>query len=191
MDTRFVLTVGLLGGIALGAGEPDSAAATKGWLGVYTESLSRPMMIALDVEGGALVTDVADSSPASAAGIVVGDLIVSVDGRAVDGPSALRRIVRELPDRSTEVGLRRRGKSQRVKVRLVSRAASESPSEFQWQDVPAEALREARKALKDLRPGVRQRLELQQGSMESLRKEIDDLKRELEQLREQVLKREK
>jgi S1-C subfamily serine protease len=48
----------------------------------------------LDVEEGALVTDVAPDSPADQAGIEPGDVIVEVDGLDVSNPEDVREGVR-------------------------------------------------------------------------------------------------
>jgi len=189
--TRSWLAVALLAAAAFAAGESDSAGAQKGWLGVYTESLSKPMMVALNVEHGVLVTEVAEESPAASAGIAMGDLILSVDGVSVESPSDLRRAVRERPGRKVDIGIRRKGKEQRASATLESRQAAEQPSEYEWQGAPLEALREARKAIRELKPGTEKQVEIYRGSMESLRKEVEELKHELDQLREQVQKRER
>jgi len=183
--TQSFLMITLLGTVALGAGDADTAAA-RGWLGVYTEALSKPMLVALDVEGGALVAEVAENSPAAAAGIEIGDLLLSVDGKVVDSPSGLKQLIRERPGARVEVVCRRRGKERRVSATLDSRAITESPADFQWQGAPLEALREARKAMRELKPEVRKQFETRHGSMESLRKEVENLKQELKQLREQI-----
>jgi S1-C subfamily serine protease len=45
---------------------------------------------AYPAKGGALVANLDDGGPAASAGVLVGDLIVELDGVAIDGPDALR-----------------------------------------------------------------------------------------------------
>jgi len=58
-------------------------------------------------------------SPARAAGLAAGDVIVSVGGRAVDRVATLQRVVRALgPGAVTDVGFVRQGAERTVRVRL-------------------------------------------------------------------------
>jgi len=73
-------------------------------------------------ESGAFVVDVIPNSAADRAGIEVGDLITSVDGRPVASPEEVARIVRGLdPDDSMRLALERNGVSGDVSVQLGSR----------------------------------------------------------------------
>lgn len=51
----------------------------------------------LDAERGALVKQVSDDSPAAAAGLEPGDVVLRYQGEAVESAAALRRLVRETP----------------------------------------------------------------------------------------------
>ncbi|MBM3323431.1 PDZ domain-containing protein [candidate division WOR-3 bacterium] len=184
---RVVAVLAVFASLALAGAEGDSTGPHKGWLGVYTETLSRPMLVALDVGHGVLVTEVADGSPAAQAGIEPGDVLLSIDRTTLEDPQVLRRVVRELPGRSIEVALRRRGKERRLNVTLESRKVEERTGDFEWRSAPVEALREARKALRQF--GQEKRSRVYQESMDSLRKELDGLRRELDELREQLRKK--
>ncbi|MEO0077820.1 MAG: PDZ domain-containing protein [candidate division WOR-3 bacterium] len=184
---RVMLVLALLMVALAVAGQESDTVGYKGWLGVYTETLSKPMLVALDLDHGVLVTDVADGSPAAQAGIEMGDVLLSIDQTQLDAPQALRRAVRELPGRSVEIVLRRRGKERRVRVTLESRKVEDRPGEFEWRSAPIEALREARRALRQFGPEKRSRL--YQESIEALRKEIEGLRRELDELRDQLRKK--
>lgn len=73
-------------------------------------------------EAGAFVVDVIPNSAADRAGIEVGDLITSVDGRPVASPEEVARIVRGLdPDDSMTVTRERDGVTNEVSVQLGSR----------------------------------------------------------------------
>ncbi len=81
------------------AGEPVGTA----WLGIRGESLT-------DGRAGASIVEVTDGSPASIAGLMEGDLIVSSDGRPIDTMDALRADIQlRLPDMTVTLGFLRDG----------------------------------------------------------------------------------
>ena len=68
----------------------------------------------------------ADGGPAKAAGIEVGDLIVSIDGRAVDRVSSLQRIVRtHKVGETVPVDVLRYGSKKAIRVKLVEAAMTQ------------------------------------------------------------------
>ena len=82
-------------------------AVKRGLLGVTISDFTADSAKAFGVQGvGALVQDVAPNSAAEKAGILVGDVIVSVDGQPIQNASDLRNTV----------GLQRSGESVRLTV---------------------------------------------------------------------------
>src|SRR6201999_2893132 len=73
-------------------------AARRGMIGATVQAVTDELAQAFNLPSrdGALVTRVADGSPAAKAGLVNGDLITSFDGKAVDARS-LPRIVANTP----------------------------------------------------------------------------------------------
>jgi serine protease Do len=67
-------------------------------LGMTVDSLSSQLADYFGTKRGVLVTSVTDGSAASKAGIKAGDVITSVNGRAVDDPSDVRRETQNLND---------------------------------------------------------------------------------------------
>ena len=93
----------------------------RGWLGVRIEDVPDDMakQLAMDVPRGALVAGVEDKGPAAAAGILEGDVIVSVDGQQIDAGHALPRLVADEPvGKTVSVVLLRDGKEKTVDVTL-------------------------------------------------------------------------
>lgn len=68
-----------------------------------------------------VIGSVADGSPAEAAGILPGDLVLSVAGRPVDTWDELDLLIMERADREVEVALRRDGEVRAVRVTPVGR----------------------------------------------------------------------
>jgi C-terminal processing protease CtpA/Prc len=91
--------------------------ADGGYLGVSTEEETEHS------EGGARVTRVVEDSPADAAGILEGDIIVKIDDDVIRGPLRLRqRIVERDPGEEVEVVVIRDGKRRTLDVELGDRS---------------------------------------------------------------------
>ena len=73
----------------------SSGIVERGFLGVLVQSLDEELAESFGLEAteGALVAQVNPDSPAERAGIRVGDIIVKFDGKPVDSPRSLARIV--------------------------------------------------------------------------------------------------
>ena len=73
----------------------------RGWLGVFIQEVTPDIAesLGLDEATGALVSTVNELSPAQAAGLEPGDVIISFDGKAIEKMRDLPRIVAE-----TEIG---------------------------------------------------------------------------------------
>ncbi|MBW2262045.1 MAG: trypsin-like peptidase domain-containing protein [Deltaproteobacteria bacterium] len=69
----------------------EHGSVKRSWLGVSIQTLTAPLAKAfgLSGDGGALVSEVVDGSPADKAGIEIGDVILSFDGKTIDGIEAL------------------------------------------------------------------------------------------------------
>ncbi len=84
----------------------------RGLLGVNIGPVTPDVAETYDLEdtSGAFVTEVSSGSAAEAAGIVIGDVIVSVDGETMDGPGTLRNTIGLLrPGDTVTVGYVREG----------------------------------------------------------------------------------
>ena len=71
----------------------------RGWLGVTVQEITPEIAEAMELESsqGVLIADVIKGSPAAEAGIRQGDVVVSINGKEVNDPSALQFLVSEIP----------------------------------------------------------------------------------------------
>lgn len=88
---------GALEGIPHFAGAGEGEEISRGYLGVELLQPSDALRRALGGRDGrgVLIDTVSDESPAAAAGLRAGDLIVALDGKDVESTAALRRMIRE------------------------------------------------------------------------------------------------
>lgn len=73
------------------AAKSGGKSVRRPWLGATLQTVSKEIAesLGLDRPNGALVAEFADNSPAAAAGLKRGDIIVAIDGQAVGDPEAL------------------------------------------------------------------------------------------------------
>jgi len=93
----------------------------RGWLGVQIQPVNPDIAesLALKSAKGALVSEAQADSPAKKAGIEAGDVITAVDGKAVDSPKELARLIAGTnPGKPVEITIWRDGKSEDLKVDL-------------------------------------------------------------------------
>ena len=91
----------------------------RGWLGVRIQPVTAGIAesLGLDKARGALVTDVDNDGPASAAQIQAGDVVLAFDGKPIDRSRQLPRLVAGTPSgREVPVTLWRDGKEMPIKV---------------------------------------------------------------------------
>ena len=100
----------------------------RGWLGVTIQNVDRTLAesFGLDRPQGALVAQVGDDSPAEAAGIEPGDIIVNVDGSDIEVSADLPHVVGLIaPDTKVNMVVIRDGEPTRLRVRIGSLGADE------------------------------------------------------------------
>ena len=93
----------------------------RGLLGVLIQDLTPDIAEAMRVEadGGAVISRVLPGSPAAEAGLKAGDVILSLDGKAVASSAELRnRIGLMAPGRKVELGVVRKGRRLTVEATL-------------------------------------------------------------------------
>lgn len=94
---------------------------TRGWLGVGIQQLTADLAekFTVDENTGVLVNEVFEGDPAARAGIHPGDIITKVDGKTVETPSTLAKIIAGFnPGYNAKVEILRDGKKQQLTVEL-------------------------------------------------------------------------
>jgi S1-C subfamily serine protease len=99
------------------------------WIGAQFQAVSREIAdsLGMDRPSGALVSDVRPDGPAADAGLKRGDVVVSVDGQAIDDPEGLGyRLATHPLGISVALGVARGGRTLSLPVKLT--AAPEVPA---------------------------------------------------------------
>lgn len=110
----------------------------RGWLGVSIQPVTKDIAesFGLKKAEGALVGDVTSDSPAKEAGVLRGDIIVSLDGKSVENPTVLKNLVAQKTVGS-EIPLTviRDGKKETLEVKI-GELATEDQTEKSKSDSP-------------------------------------------------------
>ncbi|HEU4929775.1 MAG TPA: PDZ domain-containing protein, partial [Candidatus Krumholzibacteria bacterium] len=108
---------------------PKEATKKSGYIGVYMQELTDEVRegLDMDVTKGVLVSGVQDDSPAAAAGVEEGDVVVSFGGKDVDSPEDLSAAVRAYqPGSQAKMEVVRDGKTKSITLTVGDRPESES-----------------------------------------------------------------
>ena len=99
----------------------DDGEVTRGWLGVQIQPVTEDIAESLGVEGteGAIVADAQANGPAAGAGIQSGDIILEVNGEAMEDPRDLSEtIARFEPNTEVTITVLREGGEREIEVTL-------------------------------------------------------------------------
>jgi serine protease Do len=119
----------------------SSGAVTRGWLGVGIQDISDEVAEYYGIKDkkGVLVTEVFPGDPADSAGIKPKDIIVSVNGKAIDSTRKLTGIIADtIVGDTAKIDVLRNGKSKTFDVKIAKReetklAAKSTPKENKQQ----------------------------------------------------------
>jgi serine protease Do len=77
----------------------EKGSVTRGWLGVQIQAVTLQIADALGMKQaeGALIAEAQADGPAARAGVVAGDIVLSVNDRAIKDPSALSKLIAGSP----------------------------------------------------------------------------------------------
>jgi S1-C subfamily serine protease len=102
--------------------------STQGYLGVDLADVDQEKAQALKLKEvrGAVITLIDHDAPAGQIGLKVNDVVVKLNGQAVEGAEQLRRMLREIPaGRKVSLEISRDGNLQTLAVQLADRKAME------------------------------------------------------------------
>jgi serine protease Do len=105
----------------------EKGKVTRGWIGVSIQDLTPELAGAFGVArgGGVLISEIIPGGPAADAGLGRGDVILSIDGRGLDSPSALRNLVAQsAPGTKAALAIAREGKGMAVNVTIGEQPSS-------------------------------------------------------------------
>jgi len=125
----FAIPVNMVRGVIASA-QGGSSVVRRPWLGARLQNVTAEIAEGLGLKRptGALVASVVPKSPAARAGLRSGDLIVSIDGQAVDDPNAFDyRFATKALGGEAQLVVLRNGRETRIAVALES--APEAPRE--------------------------------------------------------------
>ena len=109
----------------------DNGEVVRGWLGVSIQNVDRTLADSFDLDRprGALVAQVGEGTPAELAGIKPGDIIVEVDGEAIEISSDLPHVIGLIsPGSQVTLKLIRDGDEKSIVVEIGALEADEMPS---------------------------------------------------------------
>jgi serine protease Do len=104
----------------------------RGYAGISVQEISPQIQKALNLSSsqGALVVDVPPGQPASKAGFLAGDVIVSVGDQKVENANDLTNIIASLkPEKEVPVTIVRNGKTMTLKLKPGDRASERTTTE--------------------------------------------------------------
>src|ERR1700689_189485 len=127
----FTGVVGLMVGLPSVQGQtvrvPVTSAGRVSFLGVGLQEINsdRAKQLKLPEEAGVEITYVAADSPAAAAGLKTGDVVLQYNGQRVEGTEQFTRMVQETPEgREVKLQIFRGGASQFVAAKIGSKPAT-------------------------------------------------------------------
>ena len=143
----------------------DNGRVERGLLGVQIQPVTKEIAesLSLKADKGALVAMVSPDSPALAAGVKSGDVILSVDGKNVEGIKELTRTISAMkPGSSVKLGVWRDGKDMSLTAKVGDQKDDSAIVKAKADGKPAEAAKPAAYgvSLAPLSPEARKQLGL-------------------------------
>jgi serine protease Do len=115
---------------------------TRGRIGVAIQNVNKDLADSLGLAKaqGAVVSNIEEGSPASKAGLQVGDVITKIDGRNVEGSADLSRTIRAVkPGTHVTLGVWRAGKMRDVPITVAEFKDQEAQAKIAQKEKKSEA----------------------------------------------------
>jgi serine protease Do len=138
---------------------------TRGWLGVVIQNVDKDLAesFGLKEAGGILISEVQKDSPASAAGLQQGDVIIRLNGARLQDVSDLRnRVALIRPESKAMVEIMRNGREKKIQVSI-----GEQPANFSKRSPGSnsdESLDQYGLTLQELTPELAKKFEYEENS---------------------------
>jgi serine protease Do len=170
---------GMIVAVAAGTAEglvdelADKGSVARGYLGVGIQPVTQDLASALGLERahGAIVADLRPGTPAEAAGLRVGDVILLLDGETVAGPADLSKAVGDRdPGDAVSLGVLRDGDDLAIEVALAALPGSKTPAQ-ELEGIPVPDLGVS---VQELSPALREAFGLSQDAAGLVITEVDE-----------------
>ncbi len=153
----------------------ETGTVSRGWLGVLIQEVTRELAesFGMDNPHGALVAKVLEDSPAAAAGLQVGDVIVEFNGKKVLRSSALPPLVgRSKVGKEADVVVIRDKKRRRIGVEIAQLPSTITQAAFTPESEPEAVESVLGMKVEEIDAAARKRLKIEHGVQVV---EVDDL----------------
>lgn len=154
----------------------------RGYVGIYTMDLNKQLAASFGVEGGVMITQVSEDSPAMEAGLNAGDIIIGADDQEIADEDGLVRYLNKIePETTVEFTVVRKGKQQTISTVTAERNLKNviygltEGTRFEMPTIEFESLNEV--------PGL---YFPNSKENEELKKELDALRAELKEMKSQI-----
>ncbi len=144
----------------------ETGRVVRGWIGVAVQEVTQDLAdsFGLKKAHGALITEVQEGSPAQKAGLQRGDIILAVNGRALETLGDLPKMVSDLPvGGKARLTLFREGRQKEISITIGTQEKAPAPASTPARDKSTEMALGL--SLIDITPEVasRYRLSVEQG----------------------------
>ncbi|MDH3221355.1 MAG: DegQ family serine endoprotease [Gammaproteobacteria bacterium] len=144
----------------------ETGSVSRGWLGVLIQEVTRELAESFGMENphGALVAKVLDDSPAAAAGLEVGDVIVEFNGQKVFRSSGLPPLVgRAKVGKKAELTVIRDKKRRNIGVLIAELPTTITQAAFSPEDSPTVGQSALGMKVEELDADARKKLKIEHG----------------------------
>ncbi len=108
----------------------ENGKVVRGWLGIEAQTLSMDVKEEINLKtGGVLVTAIIRNGPAENAGLVPGDIMISIDGENLTSPDQAIETITELePGKEVKIKILRGWEQQGLIARIAQRPEAKMPN---------------------------------------------------------------